>query len=138
MKRKQIIIIGLLLVIFVGWFAFYLYNKPTQSLENVKVDYGLSADELFNAFEADEGAASLRYIDKVIEVTGLVEDVSATDTTGNIILVAENAMIGGVNCEMAKEVDISQVQEGSELTLKCSCQGYLMNVILNNCVISKP
>lgn len=131
---KKIIIGILLAAILGGVYAYYMFNKKIESVANKKADFLLTANELFDAFDSNEDAATSQYVGKVIEISGAVESVESNDTTANVVLIADNAMIGGINCQMEKGVSLEGISEGSEAKLKCECQGFLMNVVLNNCV----
>lgn len=128
---KKIILIGLLVVLLAAVYALYLFNKKTSGLENTKADFVLTSNELFDSFEKDETTAMSLYENKVVEVTGLVFSVQKTDSISSITLIADNAMIGGVNCSF-NHTQVNAV-EGQEVTIKGRCQGYLTDVILNNC-----
>ena len=94
----------------------------------------MSADELFNSFDANEAEASENYQEKIIQVSGTVFRTKSDTTQLNIILKAENSMTGGVNCSL-RDLDTQIPEKGSKITLKGQCQGFLMDVVLNNCVI---
>jgi len=112
--------------------GYYLFTKKVPSLENTKADFALSSDELFDAFEEDESASLAKYEGKVIAVSGSVSRIKLTDSTSNITLFAENAMAGGINCSFNEVV--SNIKKGDEVTIKGRCQGFLMDVVLNNCI----
>lgn len=132
---KKIVIIGILIAAILGGaYAYYMFNKKVESISNKKADFTISANELFDAFDGDEEAANAKYIGKIIEITGAVESVESNDTSANVVLIADNALIGGINCQMEKGVSLEGISEGSQTKLKCECQGFLMNVVLNNCV----
>lgn len=125
-------LIGVLLVAFIGaGVGFYLFNKKVPGLEGVTADYTLTADELFDAFDANEGAALTTYENKVVAVNGEVVSVKNQDGRANVILGAANALAGGVNCSFNEE--ISDLEKGDQVTIKGRCQGFLMDVVLNNC-----
>lgn len=130
---KRLLIVFLILMVFVGGIAYYLFNKKVEGLENAKAIYSLTADELYNAFEADEQAALQKYEGKVIEVRGEVLNKEENDQFVTVTLRAENAMIGGVNCSFNNLKMDAKI--GDELKIKGRCQGFLMNVILTNCVV---
>ncbi len=128
---KKLILIAIVVILSATAYAFYLFNKKTSGLENVKSDFKLTSNELFDTFENDEATAMSLYENKVIEVTGTVFAIQKTDSLSSVTLVAENAMIGGVNCSFNHaQIDVI---EGQEVTIKGRCQGYLTDVILNNC-----
>lgn len=127
---KYIIIIAILISAGIG---AYLYNKKVPGLEGKKPDIVITADELFDSFETDESAATFKFEDKIIEVSGEVLRIRETEYGIVIVLKADNSMTGGVNCsfrEMPKDIE-----EGQLIAIKGLCQGFLMDVVLNNCVI---
>lgn len=130
---RKFVVGGLVLVLIAGAAAFYLFNKKVEGLEDVKADYSLSSDELFDAFEQNEAEAQAKYVGKVLEVKGEVVRSNLNDSLPTITLKAENSMIGGINCTFPKKID--QVNNGDQIVVKCNCQGYLMDVILNNCTL---
>ena len=132
--KKALAVLAVILVIGVGY-GLYLFNKKTPSLEHSAPDYTLTADALFTDFEQDEPGSIAKYEGKVLQVTGTVIMVSQTDSISNLILKAEDALFGGINCSFM-QLD-QAVQTDDTVTVKGQCQGYLTNVILNNCVLTK-
>lgn len=132
--KKSILILTALLVAG-GFFAWYQYQKEVLTLERVSADYSMTADELFDAFDSDEAAASERYEQKVIEITGIVVAVTEQEQGANVTLEAPNALMGGVSCGFSEVPEGAQV--GEAFTCRCRCQGFLMDVILNNCYAIK-
>jgi hypothetical protein len=136
---RNILIIAVLLGSIGVIIGIYLYNKKDPDLSKVKADFVLQVSELVNEFNQDENSASAKYIDKVLEVKGPVSAIeSASDSTMNIYLNAENQM-SGVNCSFD---DVSgttspDFQKGDIITVRGVCTGMLMDVLLNNCVVVK-
>lgn len=136
---KKILIVGLLLLLIGGGIGFYLFNKKVPGLENVKADFSLTADELMDEILGDEMAATTKYNEKVIEVTGKVLSSSASDTTFVVMLEAVNSDMGGINCSF-KGVPANAVQdfsEGKMASLKGRFTGYddlFSTVQLKDCV----
>ncbi|KAA3651741.1 MAG: hypothetical protein DWP98_02400 [Bacteroidetes bacterium] len=130
MSKKIIAAIIIILVIIVG---LYQYNRKVPSLESINADYSLSSNELYDAFENDEKQALTLYENKVIDVSGKVLSIKEEGGTSVIVIESENAMIGGINCSFNEK--INNIQEGQVLTIRGRCQGFLMDVILNNCII---
>jgi hypothetical protein len=118
----------------------YLYNKQHKDLTKIKADYILEAHQLVTAFMTDEKAASEKYINRVIEVTGLVTstEFGSADSTLSLTLtgVGDNS---GVICTFNGITDKSQVsyKDGERLTVRGECSGMLMDVLLNNCAVVK-
>lgn len=134
MKTKIAIVLITLLLIAAA-FGYYKFNQKVAGLENETPDYTISANDLFNEFETDEVSALEKYENKILLVTGIVEDIKETDSLTNIILSADNAMVGGVNCAFPKHFNLPN--KGDEVSIKGRCLGYLMTVILNNCTMEQ-
>lgn len=130
---KRILLIILLLLAIGGGVGYYMFTKKVPTLENQKADFELTANQLFDEFDADENAALAKYENKVIDVTGNVVSVKENEGTWNIILEAENAMAGGINCSFSK--DPGKLTDSH--TIRGRCQGFLMDVVLNNCTTVK-
>lgn len=134
---KKYILLGILIVILVGGgTGYYMFNKKVPTLESTTPDFVMSANDLFNEFENDETKALKKYENKIIEVTGKVISVKNNEFDSNIILEADMAMIGGVNCSFKYKQD-KEIKKGSIVTIKGQCQGFLMDVILNNSQLIK-
>lgn len=130
MKRK--IIIGILLLGSIGAATgFYMFNKKVPGLENAKADFTITANALFDEFDTNEQTALGKYEGKIIEVTGEVVSVKNEEGQSNIILLAENAMAGGINCSFKSNQN--DFKKGDTATIRGRCQGFLMDVVLNNC-----
>lgn len=132
MKTLIALIVTAILLIALGT-GYYMFNRKVPGLENIKPDFTLSADELYDEFERNEEAAFLKYGNKVILVTGVVESVKENDSLLNIIVKADNALTGGVNCSFSKK--ITRPVPGDKIEIKGRCIGLLMDVIMNNCTL---
>jgi hypothetical protein len=134
---KKYIIIGILLAIGAAVsIGLYMYNKKVPTLEDATADYVMTANDLFDAFDMNETEAMAKYENKVIEVTGEVISVKNGEKESNIILLADMAMAGGVNCSFKYKQD-QEIEDGTMVTVKGQCQGFLMDVVLNNCYLIK-
>ena len=135
MRRRMIISIAIVLLLLVAW-GFYLYNKPHTDVSNIPASVSISAQELYHQFEQDETSANKKYLDKVIEVKGVVNEVQQSDTTLNILLSGGNGM-GGINCSIAEKNPSGNIHKNEMMTIKGRCTGFLLDVSLVDCVIEK-
>ncbi len=133
---KKILIAFGLLVLIGGGVAFYLYNKPHQNIERAEADFEMPASELFAAFEQNEQAAQDKYLDKIIKVTGAVQEVKKSDDGSTQIILEGDGMFG-VSCQLDDKVEHSHtdLETGEKATLKGICTGKLMDVVLVRCVV---
>lgn len=117
--------------------ALYMYNLKHTDMAKAKPDFVITATALLKEFEDNEAAASAKYINKIVEITGTVATVKpAENNIVNISLVTESDL-SSVICTFAAISDPSSVKAGDAITLRGECSGFLMDVLLNNCVILK-
>ena len=133
---KKIIIILLVLGVVGAFFGYTQYNKTHESLESVKADQTMDAAGIYASYENDETSANEKFNGKVVEVSGIIQSVS-TDESGllKVTLDSENDF-GGVICQMNKEKGYteSDFDEGSKVTLRGDCTGFLLDVVMIRCV----
>ena len=132
--KKRTLLLGLLLPAVLLALAiyvwFFVWNKPALNIEKAKA-ITIEASALFDEYSANEKAANAKYIDKVLEVSGEVTNVSKNAEGLTVIMLKTNDLMFGVNCTMEeKEVEC---KAGDKLTLKGICTGYLTDVVLIRC-----
>jgi hypothetical protein len=119
-----------------GITGFYLYNKPVKSTSSKSADLGIRSEILFNEFAKDENAANVKYLDKVISITGVVTNVTIEDGLSIVTLKTASDMFG-VICKMEGDDEkVKSVKAGDEITIKGVCTGMLMDVVMVRCVIN--
>ena len=115
--------------------ALYLFNLKHTDMSKAKPDFVITASALQKAFEDDETAASTRYINKIIEVTGTIGSTKpAGNNVLNISLVTGNGL-SSVICTFPAIADPSKFRTGDEIVLRGECSGFLLDVLLNNCAV---
>jgi hypothetical protein len=139
MRRKRtILLVGmfLLLLIAAAW-AYHQYVKPHQSAADETADFTISADSLYRQYQADEHSADLRYLGKVIEVTGKLAEIQHSGNS-EIWILSPQAGGGGINCQLFAGTKIDpEPKSGDAVTIKGRCTGFLMDVNLADCVMRK-
>lgn len=136
---KKVALIIFLLALVGGAIGLYLYFKPARNYRDAKSDITVNAADIIHDFVTDEKSANLKYLNKVVEVHGIVNDISNDDKgLTNINLNVENEM-AMVSCAMdsAGEADYSKIVKGSPVKIKGQCSGMLMDIIMIKCVIVK-
>ena len=114
--------------------AYKMYTKPHRSVEAENAIV-ITATDLFDAFEKDEPLANKIYLNKVLEVTGRVSEVSENLDEKKIIVLETSHMIFGVRCTMADSAVSLPV--GAQATIKGICTGYLSDVIITDGILKK-
>ena len=133
------ILIGFSLIAFLGAAGgYYLYNKKPADVRRLHPDLSVTANSLIVAFNSDEVAANLKYLDKVIAVKGIIADIKIDSSTGQASVILDSGdPLSAVTCSFYND-EIGAVQKlsmGTEVVIKGKCTGKLMDVVLNNCSI---
>lgn len=132
-KIIAFLLAGLLIA---GGIVYFVYNKPHRDVASEAPAFTLTADQLFDEFEADEAASNNKYLDQTLVVSGTIAETGTNDAGQDfVILAAENAMIGGVSATFQEKAE--GLQEGQSVSVKCRCTGKLMDVVLINCTLSE-
>ncbi|ANI88430.1 hypothetical protein A9P82_03395 [Arachidicoccus ginsenosidimutans] len=140
MKRKKAIfsVVAILCAIGIaggiwGWMA---YHKARPTLDSVKADVQINAAKLYNDFSTNEQNADKLYLNKVVEVSGVVASVQQDSSSASVQLTAGDGAMGGINCDMRSTENLPK--KGDSVHIKGRCTGYLMDVSLVDAVnISK-
>jgi hypothetical protein len=115
--------------------ALYFYNLKSTDMAKAKPDYIVTASALQKAFEDDETAASARYINKILEVTGKIAAVKPGENNVVSISLVTESDLSSVICTFPAVGDPSGFRIGDEIILRGECSGFLMDVLLNNCAV---
>ena len=103
-----------------------MYNKPHRDPAS-EASIKISATELFISYETDEVAANALYLDKVLEVSGRISEVTTNQELIAIVaLQTENPMFG-IRCTIEGTVN---AKPGDSVTIKGICTGYLYDVVI--------
>ena len=120
MKRK--IILGAVLLIVVGAIIGYrLYSKKVVNYAEENPDAVVSAGELVQAFDIDTAAASKKYLDKIVRVSGVVKSMDSTA----VVLGEEgfpSDVVVGLDDRNLK--NLSSLNIGKPATLQGKVSGY--------------
>jgi hypothetical protein len=115
--------------------ALILYNKKHPDTSKAKPDFVVTATTLQKEFEDNETAASARYINKILEVSGTIVSITSSDSTNTNISLKTGSDISSVICNFRKITGPSKFKTGNEITLRGECSGFLMDVLLKNCAV---
>jgi hypothetical protein len=133
---------GLVLLLIIGGISYGLlqFNKKHSNLNKVKPEFVLGSADLYSEFDKDETAATAKFINKVIEVSGNVAELEfgSSDSTLSITLRPDDKF-SGVICTFPsiKNQASVNVKKGDQISVRGECSGMMMDVLLNNCVIVK-
>ena len=115
-------------------FGYYKYNKPHNETKNTKSDVIISPADLLKAYEADETAANVAYLDKIVEVEGNVKSINILEKGISLSLDAGSEM-SSIICEFESADALAGVKTGDKVKVKGFCTGYLTDIVLVRCSI---
>ena len=138
MLRKILAIVAVLLVIGAA-VGYYMWNKPHRTAEDENPAATLTADELFNQFNSDAAGSNAKYLDKVIQVSGVVNSVKTTENNETkIALQTPDEMgIAEISVILKAGEKADQIKDGTTVVLKGICSGFNTDVELRQAVIIK-
>lgn len=123
-KKNKLIIIVLVLFSSIG-FVIYTYTmRPPTAIENKKIDFIGSADELFlNILDDSE-----EWQDKIVVVSG---EITNKDDKGIMLL-------NKIYCQLKQVTDLQKINPSKNISLKGRIIGYddlLEELKLDQCII---
>lgn len=135
--KKIIAVCILLLFLVISGFALLQYNKPHKNLRAIESEFVLSSGDLFSEYIQDELSADNKYLDKIIEVKGKIIEIQKDDNQISFLLEGSEDEFGFVTCSLniTEENKVNSFKPGDYATVKGICTGYLMDVVLNKCII---
>jgi hypothetical protein len=135
MKKTGKIILSVVVIAMLAG-AFVLYRLWYTPHRDVKEESAITvtAQGILDAYAADETKANTLYLDKAIEVSGEVDNVSTTPQGKTIVSLKSSDPMAGVRCTMKEDVT---VKPGETVRIKGICSGFLMDVTLIECYVVK-
>lgn len=134
MIKKVLVVVGVLLIA-AGIFVYKLYTREHRMVEQEQYT-SIDASQLFTAFEENEAQANTKFLNQIIEVTGVVSEILTNQENKTVVVLKSNDPLFGISCTL--EQSASRLSEGDSLILKGICTGYLSDVVLTDCIIIKP
>ncbi len=102
--------------------GYYQWNKGELNIENAK-GIPVSSVELYNSFSKDSLAAKAKFVDKVLEVSGIVHEVSKNQQNQTVIQIKTASDGAYVNCTSEFAAEKLSAKSGDSLVLKGICKG---------------
>ena len=135
MKKTGKILLAIVLIgLVIGAVIFYkLWYAPHRDVKD-ETAISVTAQGIIDAYSSDEKKANTLYLDKAIEVSGEVTDISKTQQGKTVISLKTSDPMAGVRCTMKENAD---VKPGDQIKVKGICSGFLMDVTLIDCYVVK-
>ena len=133
---KILLILFVIGALAVAGVVYYVYNKPHRDVTKEK-GISLTAQQLYDAFKTNEADANAKYLEKAIELSGEVAQVT-THQDGQVVVdfKTSDPMVL-INCTF--KTHPGNIKPGDTLTFKGICTGYIpdANVVINEGVLVK-
>lgn len=138
-KTNRVIICLILLMGGISYFYIGYYNKPHKDIHKIKTAYKISSEKLINLFILNKDLANAHYVEKTIEIKGVIKEINFINSRYIVSLQGKNDF-SNVLCEMHKSQlnQIEKIKLGETIRIKGICKGYLVDVIMLNCIVLKP
>ncbi len=111
-----------------------LWNKPHATVDNKK-GIAVSAEALADSFIQNEEAANSTYLNQVVEVNGVIAEVSRNQEGKNVLLLESSDPLSGVQCTMRDTG--RNFETGTEVRIKGFCNGFTTVVLLSECIAAE-
>ncbi len=125
MKRrtiKNILFVLITLVVITSVIGYFLWNKPHADILETK-PIETNAITLYKTFITDSAVAKTTYVNKVLNVSGIVKSISVNQQQQQIILLKTTEPAASINCTMEKNAE--KIKAGDQVSLKGMCVGYI-------------
>ena len=130
-SRSRPLLAIVLIVIAAGVGIWAYTNKPNRTVANEK-GIEISAAQLVKEYQASEPDANSKYLDKTVQVTGTISEVSKNQDGKPTILLSSEDPMTGVFCTLKDEANLTV---GFTVTIKGFCSGILSDVRIREAVV---
>lgn len=141
MKIKYAIVLVLVVILIGAVIGLKMFFKPHADISKSKAAFQVEATDLIGEFELDENAATAKYSEKILEISGKLV-VKNKLSNGTDLLILEDEM-QGISCQLdsnwaaTNQATIEALETGSSVTVKGICKGYLMEIKVSPAVVLK-
>ena len=101
---------------------------------------GITVEELYSAYSADEVAADAKLANKTLTVTGVVDRITVNDVHGIYYIILASAEKKGqwnVRCTFDRKdgPQLNRLTAGQTVTVRGEYNGYKANILMKDCVL---
>jgi hypothetical protein len=141
MKRKKNILYSVLffslVAAVVAWYVYKEYNRKKEDTALLKSEYTLQAVSLIKEFEINDSIAGKKYLDKIIQVDGIVKDIIKDEAGFNSVILGDTTSMSSVRCSLDSlhNKEANRLQRGKQAVMKGICVGFNADELLGSDVI---
>lgn len=118
-----------------------MFFKPHADINKLKTEFKLDAGALLGEFEKDENAATTKYSEKTLEISGELKSKTKTQNGTDLLILADEMQ--GISCQLdsswasTNQPIIQSLEVGKSITIKGVCKGYLMEIKVSPAIVLK-
>lgn len=128
-KKKLVWILSsvMAIVLTAGFAGYRMYTKPHRDVQHIKA-IPVAALKLVADYETNEALANNEYLDKVLEITGEIIEISKNQK-GETVISLDGTGMGTVRCTLEGGHE-HEVKTKAQVIVRGICTGYLTDVIV--------
>jgi hypothetical protein len=130
MKKKIIIVlIGLLIAGLVGFLV--VQNMYRNAKRDVTKEQAIKTTPtaILQAFQTNETTANSQFVDKTVEISGIVESIESIDNAQTVVKI-KTGTAAAIACTFTSAIPFKPTDS---VTIKGIVSGYVNDVLLSNC-----
>ena len=118
-----------------GYYYVFVYSKTHH--RNVQSEKGIVivADSLSAQFQANEKEANSKYLNKAIEVTGIIVSIDKNQEGKITVIIGRADSFSNVSVTLISTTPLTQ-KVGETITIKGVCTGALSDVVITDGVVA--
>nr|WP_299343236.1 hypothetical protein [Allomuricauda sp.] len=136
-KKKYLLLLFLIMTVgTLGLLWLEFHRAPETMKVTTETEIKVHAEDLLASFLVDEASANEKYVEKVVEVEGVVKEITFFNNRYTVLLQGEGEYVC-IMCDMedGQQSQVERLSAGDSVVLKGVCKGFLMDAILLNCVL---
>jgi hypothetical protein len=130
-SRSKSLLIFVLVLIAAGVAVLFYLNKPNRTVANEK-GIEITAAQLVKDYQANEAEANAKYLDKALQVTGTISEVSKNQEGKVTVMLSSEDPMSGVFCTLKDDANLTI---GFTVTIKGFCSGILSDVRIREALV---
>lgn len=138
-KMKKTIYATLLIIVIcvLGIGTYKVINKKIPNTQNISSVETFSINTIETKVKKPENLKEFdSYIEKAINVKGTLTNIKKHDEKYILTITSKNGKIASICNMQADQIDkINKLEIGEDITIKGIYKGYLIDMILLNCII---
>lgn len=136
-RRKLLWTLVAALLVVAAMVAYREYDRGVAATGTRPVVVTVTAAQLLADFQADEVAATRRYVgatEQVVEVRGTIRSIAPMGSGITNVVLETGDALAGVLCEFPDSDLPAHWHEGDEVSVRGVCTGFLLDVVLMRCI----